>query len=43
MALKKIKHENIVQLYDVFQDEVNVYLVMEYVEGESLLSKCFVN
>lgn len=33
-----IQHPNIIQLYEVFQDDINVYLVMEYVEGESLLS-----
>ena len=39
MSLKKLSHTNIVKLYEVFQDEINIYLVMEYVEGESLMSK----
>jgi serine/threonine protein kinase len=38
MALRALSHPNIVKLLYVFQDEVNIYLVMEYIEGESLLS-----
>ena len=39
MSLKKLSHPNIVKLYDVFQDDSWIYLVMEYIEGESLMSK----
>lgn len=33
-----MQHPNIVKLYEVFQDDFNVYLVLEYIEGESLLA-----
>jgi len=31
-----LKHANIVHTYDVFEDEDKLYLVMEYIEGQSL-------
>ncbi|CAI2380776.1 unnamed protein product [Moneuplotes crassus] len=37
-ALFSLNHENIIRLYDVFQDDLCIYLVTEYIDGESLLS-----
>jgi serine/threonine protein kinase len=39
--LQKLKHPNIVQLYEVINDEDDdyIYLVMEYLSGGSILSK----
>jgi len=31
--MKQIKHENIVKLYDVFEDENYVYIIMELLSG----------
>jgi len=38
LILHSLNHENIIKLYEVFQDESYIYLIMEYVDGESLLS-----
>lgn len=35
--LKMIEHKNIVRLFDHFEDPNNIYLVLEYLEGTSLL------
>src|SRR5580700_8439796 len=35
-AAAVLKHPNIVSIYDVFEDAGRAYVVMEYVEGESL-------
>lgn len=39
--LQKLKHPNIIQLYEVINDEEDdyIYLVMEYLSGGSILSK----
>ena len=34
--LKQISHPRIVKMLDVAEDEHNVYIIMEYVEGVSL-------
>ena len=38
-AAAVLKHPNIVGIYDVFEDAGRAYLVMEYVEGESLATR----
>lgn len=35
-AIARISHPNVVSLYDVIEDEDEIYLIMEYVEGISL-------
>ena len=35
-AAAVLKHPNIVAIYDVFEDQTRAYVVMEYIEGESL-------
>ena len=34
--LNKIDHPNIVKYYETYEDESKAYLVMEYIDGESL-------
>jgi serine/threonine protein kinase len=36
ISLKRINHPNIVKLYDIFQQEKKLYIVMEHVEGIKL-------
>jgi Flp pilus assembly protein TadD len=38
-AAAVLKHPNIVAIYDVFEDAGRAYVVMEYIEGESLAAK----
>jgi Tfp pilus assembly protein PilF len=38
-AAALLKHPNIVSVYDVFEDGGRAYVVMEYVEGESLAAR----
>jgi Tfp pilus assembly protein PilF len=38
-AAAVLKHPNIVAVYDVFEDAGRAYVVMEYVEGESLATR----
>ena len=33
---KQIKHENIIRLYDSFEDDQNIYLVLDYAERGNL-------
>lgn len=37
--LKELSHPNIISLYDVYEEEDSVHLVMEYVEGGELFSR----
>ena len=37
--LKQLDHPNIVKIYEYFQDEENVYFIMEYLKGGSLYEK----
>ena len=34
--LKRIKHPNIVQLYEIVENETEIYLIMEYCSGGEL-------
>ena len=36
--LKVTKHKNIIQIYDVIENEDNIYIIMEYYKGGDLLS-----
>ena len=36
VTLKKVDHPNIVKIYEIFKDEKNLYIVMEYVDGKEL-------
>jgi protein kinase-like protein/uncharacterized protein DUF1566 len=35
-ALAQLKHDNIVRIYEVIEKEGNIFLVMEYVDGDTL-------
>ena len=37
--LKQLDHPNIVKIFEYFQDETNVYLIMEYLRGGSLFDR----
>ncbi len=34
--LKKLRHKNIIQLYETIKSKRNIYLIMEYVDGKDL-------
>ena len=34
--MNSLNHENIVKLYDIFEGEKSYYLILEYLEGETL-------
>ena len=34
--LKKLKHRNIIQLYEIMESKTNLYIIMEYCEGKEL-------
>ena len=34
--LKEVKHRNIIQLYDIIEDDTAIYMIMEYAEGGEL-------
>lgn len=36
LSLKKIDHPNVVTIHEIFKDESNLYIVMEFVEGREL-------
>eukprot|EP01119_Soliformovum_irregulare_P005500 TRINITY_DN17257_c0_g1_i1.p1 TRINITY_DN17257_c0_g1~~TRINITY_DN17257_c0_g1_i1.p1 ORF type:complete len:311 (+),score=54.57 TRINITY_DN17257_c0_g1_i1:47-934(+) len=38
-VMKKIQHPNAVKLFDVFEDERNIYLILELIEGGELFEK----
>ncbi|ETO29114.1 hypothetical protein RFI_08008, partial [Reticulomyxa filosa] len=38
-TLKRVNHENIVQLYDVYEDRHKLHLVMEYLPGGELFDR----
>jgi len=37
--MKRIKHKNILKLYDIYEDKHRVYIVMELVEGSELFDR----
>eukprot|EP00347_Sterkiella_histriomuscorum_P021405 403334086 len=37
--LKQLDHPNIVQIYEYFQDDKNIYIIMEYLRGGSLFDR----
>lgn len=37
--LTKLDHPNIVKYYETYEDEKNIYLVMEYIGGGELFDK----
>ena len=37
--MKELEHPNIVRLYETYEDEVNIYLVMELCSGGELFDK----
>ena len=37
MAMKKLNHPNIIQLYEHIEDKNNIYLVMEYANRKDVL------
>lgn len=37
--LTKLDHPNIVKYYETYEDEKNIYLVMEYIGGGELFEK----
>jgi serine/threonine protein kinase len=37
--LKELDHPNIVKIFQYYQDEKNVYIIMEYLKGGSLYDR----
>lgn len=37
--LKLLDHPNIVRIYEYYQDESNLYVIMEYLKGGSILER----
>lgn len=37
--LKKLDHPNIVKLYELYQDDINYYLITEYCSGGELFER----
>lgn len=38
MITSKFEHVNVIRLLDVFQDDLMIYIIMEFLEGENLYS-----
>lgn len=38
-VLKQLDHPNIVKIYEYYQDDQNVYIIMEYLKGGSLFDR----
>lgn len=38
-VLTSIDHPNIVKIYEFFEDDAHIYIVMEYLEGGELFNK----
>ncbi len=36
MILKKLRHKNIIQLYEIIETKEKLYLILEYAEGGEL-------
>ena len=36
VILKQISHQNVVRIYDIYQDQDNYYIVQELMEGSNL-------
>jgi serine/threonine protein kinase len=36
MILSRMEHKNVIKLHEVYQDEANFYLVLDYVNGLTL-------
>jgi calcium-dependent protein kinase len=39
MILKQLDHPNIVKVFEYFQDDKNIYVIMEYIKGGSIFDK----
>jgi serine/threonine protein kinase len=39
LLLRKLKHPNIVDLYDIFETDTEIFLVMQYCEGGELFDR----
>lgn len=37
--MKKLDHPNLVKLYETYETETEIYLIMEYCEGGELFSR----
>lgn len=39
IILKQVDHPNIVKVFEYFQDDKNLYVIMEYLKGGSIFDK----
>ena len=37
--LRKIRHPNVLQLYEIFESDRNIHLIIEYLEGKELFDQ----
>ena len=37
--LRKIRHPNVLQLYEIFESDSNIHMVVEYLEGKELFDQ----